>query len=180
MDQYLKLRVIVSILKAIVNNDFDSISIDFCFKNIRYYLSEYVSLENIVEAIDYMNDEYNYVLLEIDHPVGEKYNTIEDVKDSWIISYGAGYNDLKQMIFNYLEQINQIDIDGWVNVYFPVEYEQILSEAYNEIEDNTAVEAMPSQNELESDTFYALGGHDYQEWKKKGGNLDDMMDALGL
>ncbi|MCQ2117210.1 MAG: hypothetical protein MJY76_03620 [Bacteroidales bacterium] len=35
-------------------------------------------------------------------------------------------------------------------------------------------------DEYERDTFYALGGYDYDEFKRHGGNIDDMMDALGF
>lgn len=33
--------------------------------------------------------------------------------------------------------------------------------------------------DYERETFYALGGDDYDEWRNNGGNLDDMMDGLG-
>lgn len=33
--------------------------------------------------------------------------------------------------------------------------------------------------DYERDTFYALGGDDYEEWRNNGGNLDDMMDGMG-
>ena len=34
--------------------------------------------------------------------------------------------------------------------------------------------------DYERETYYALGGEDYDEWRNKGGNLDDMMDGLGF
>ena len=34
--------------------------------------------------------------------------------------------------------------------------------------------------DYERDTFYALGGDDYDEWRNNGGNLDDMMDGMGF
>lgn len=34
----------------------------------------------------------------------------------------------------------------------------------------------PDYQEMERDTFYALGGYDYDAFKEKGGNVDDMMD----
>lgn len=33
--------------------------------------------------------------------------------------------------------------------------------------------------DYERDTYYALGGDDYDEWRNNGGNLDDMMDGMG-
>ena len=37
----------------------------------------------------------------------------------------------------------------------------------------------PDDTDYERDTYYALGGDDYDEWRNNGGNLDDMMDGLG-
>lgn len=34
--------------------------------------------------------------------------------------------------------------------------------------------------DYERDTYYALGGDDYDKWRENGGNLDDMMDGMGL
>ena len=31
----------------------------------------------------------------------------------------------------------------------------------------------------ERDTYYALGGSDYDTWKEDGGDLDSMMDGMG-
>ncbi len=36
------------------------------------------------------------------------------------------------------------------------------------------------EDEYERDTYYALGGEDYEEFKRRGGSIDDMMDALGF
>ena len=36
------------------------------------------------------------------------------------------------------------------------------------------------EDEYERDTLYALGGDDYEEFKRRGGSIDDMMDALGF
>lgn len=37
----------------------------------------------------------------------------------------------------------------------------------------------PDETDYERDTYYALGGDDYDEWRNNGGNLDDMMDGMG-
>lgn len=34
--------------------------------------------------------------------------------------------------------------------------------------------------DYERDTYYALGGDNYDEWRNNGGNLDDMMDGMGF
>ena len=38
----------------------------------------------------------------------------------------------------------------------------------------------PDDTDYERDTYYALGGDDYDEWRNNGGNLDDMMDGMGF
>ena len=37
----------------------------------------------------------------------------------------------------------------------------------------------PDDTDYERDTYYALGGDDYDEWRNNGGNLNDMMDGMG-
>ena len=32
----------------------------------------------------------------------------------------------------------------------------------------------------ERDTYYALGGDDYDRWKENGGDLDGMMEGMGF
>ena len=32
----------------------------------------------------------------------------------------------------------------------------------------------------ERDTYYALGGDDYDQWKENGGDLDEMMEGMGF
>ena len=57
---------------------------------------------------------------------------------------------------------------------------------FEDVEDtrNACYDNEPSYYEPEYDwereTFYALGGSDYDEWKENGGNLDDMMDRMGF
>ena len=37
----------------------------------------------------------------------------------------------------------------------------------------------PDNYNYEEDTYYALGGNDYDRWKEEGGDIDSMMDGLG-
>ena len=46
-------------------------------------------------------------------------------------------------------------------------------------EDKNFVYYDEDDTDYERETFYALGGDDYDEWRDNGGNLDDMMDGLG-
>ena len=34
--------------------------------------------------------------------------------------------------------------------------------------------------DYERDTYYALGGDDYDQWKENGGDLDGMMEGMGF
>lgn len=33
--------------------------------------------------------------------------------------------------------------------------------------------------DYEEDTYYALGGTDYEKFRENGGSIDDMMDGMG-
>lgn len=38
----------------------------------------------------------------------------------------------------------------------------------------------PDDTDYDRDTYYALGGDDYDAFKERGGSLDDMMDGMGF
>lgn len=46
-------------------------------------------------------------------------------------------------------------------------------------DDNFYYQECPDEYDYERDTYYALGGSDYENFKNSGGSLDDMMDGLG-
>lgn len=64
------------------------------------------------------------------------------------------------------------------------------SECWDEIDEKEIERAEQEQSERmfydwieedwERDTYYALGGDDYDAWKRNCGNLDDMMDGMGF
>ncbi len=47
-------------------------------------------------------------------------------------------------------------------------------------EDERYYEQLEKSYNYEEDTYYALGGDDYQRFKENGGSIDDMMDGMGL
>lgn len=57
------------------------------------------------------------------------------------------------------------------------ELNELLAEEY-ETNDNSDYQSC--QDDLERDTYYALGGDDYDEWCNSGGDLDRMMDNMGF
>lgn len=78
--------------------------------------------------------------------------------------YSFGHNDYPEK-FEFLDWV--FDFDSMSFIRNP------------EDEDNRGYDDYPDDTDYERDTFYALGGDDYDEWKNNGGNLDDMMDGMG-
>ena len=70
-------------------------------------------------------------------------------------------------------------------VYSFSENEIVRNPFFHNCEDEDDDDSNYSDNDYiddydyERETFYALGGDDYDEWRNNGGNLDDMMDGLG-
>lgn len=70
---------------------------------------------------------------------------------------------------------------GYKTYYFDTDllhFEEVPEDEEDE-KDNYRYDDYPDDTDYERDTFYALGGDDYDEWKNNGGNLDDMMDGMG-
>lgn len=66
------------------------------------------------------------------------------------------------------------------------EIEKVFSITRNEVVENPYYQDeadepyYPDDWDYDRDTYYALGGTDYEKFKENGGNLDDMMDGIGL
>lgn len=69
-------------------------------------------------------------------------------------------------------------------------YYDVIMEALAEQEEEEAerqrldyqhyCEQLEASYNYEEDTYYALGGDDYQRFKENGGSIDEMMDSMGL
>ena len=66
------------------------------------------------------------------------------------------------------------------------EIEKVFSITRNEVVENPYYQDeadepyYPDDWDYDRETYYALGGTDYEKFKENGGNLDDMMDGIGL
>lgn len=85
-------------------------------------------------------------------------------------------------IYNHETFVNSYNHDDYPEefVFFDwsFDFESLEFERLPE-EDNQRYDDYPDDTDYERDTFYALGGDDYDEWKNNGGNIDDMMDGMG-
>lgn len=105
------------------------------------------------------------------------------------------YNDIESMysyckyalpIPNVWRKKNiQININEYKYIFSFPENRIIYNPFYKDIDDKEDGDSYyhdydyPDDTDYERDTYYALGGDDYDEWRNNGGNLDDMMDDLG-
>ena len=102
------------------------------------------------------------------------------------------YNDIESMysgceyalpIPNVWRKENiQINISEYRYIFSFPENRIIYNPFYKDIDDDGDAYYRdydyPDDTDYERDTYYALGGDDYDEWRNKGGNLDDMMDGM--
>ena len=51
---------------------------------------------------------------------------------------------------------------------------------YDDYDDEPCYDSSSDDYDWERETFYALGGDDYEAFRERGGSIDDMMDALGF
>lgn len=105
------------------------------------------------------------------------------------------YNDIESMylyceyalpIPNVWRKENiQINISEYKYIFSFPENRIIYNPYYKDIDDKEDADSYyhdydyPDDTDYERDTYYALGGDDYDEWRNNGGNLDDMMDGMG-
>ena len=107
-----------------------------------------------------------------------------------ILCFHSENNEKEYVVINSEGEVHKLNIDdsddekfyvGLKSYYFDTNllvFEEVP--IYDsEDEDDYPYDDYTDDTDYERDTFYALGGDDYDEWKKNGGNLDDMMDGMG-
>ena len=73
---------------------------------------------------------------------------------------------------DYLCKGNRICFE---NVYF-----NKLDDGFHDLYDREEEYRYEEDVDYEKQTFYALGGDDYERFKENGGSIDDMMDGMGF
>ena len=102
------------------------------------------------------------------------------------------YNDIESMYSDYeyalpisnvwRKENIQINISEYKYIFSFSENIIIYNPFYKDIEEDDSYNYdydYPDDTDYERDTYYALGGDDYDKWRNNGGNLDDMMDGMG-
>ena len=118
------------------------------------------------------------------------FNNINYIKDIYIYPSVIHLNTpiielLKQTISTF-----QAGGHDWYTLAFLYPFESCFDTEQSNIDyiwkDQSEEDDYPEKNvyypepDYEEDTYYALGGTDYELFKERGGSLDDMMDALGF
>ena len=91
---------------------------------------------------------------------------------------------------NYGSQVNdemQLKID-MAHLLFTEDAQCRMNDIIEEIEEVSRIAdyeewlhaADIDDTDYERETYYALGGEDYDRFREEGGNIDDMMDGLGF
>lgn len=76
----------------------------------------------------------------------------------------------------------EFNVGGFNNYYFNTDILRFENVPVNEEEsdDDYCHDYYPDDTDYDRDTYYALGGDDYDAFKERGGSLDDMMDGMGF
>lgn len=124
---------------------------DILFNSEGYTLIAEKSSYPNERLICFYNDESKYAIIDGNGTLYE----FEDIEELDAATFSCGYNEYK------------FDIDA--NEFIKIEDEEDGYHDYNE----------PDDYDYDRDTYYALGGDDYDRFKENGGSIDDMMDYLG-
>lgn len=114
-----------------------------------------------------------------------EYDIVDEAKNNgdYVFRYE---NETEVILFGYdfwHTEVLEYDLND-----LPDESDEILGWKYNFIndefefieEEDYASDDYPDDTDYERDTFYALGGNDYDSFRENGGSIDDMMDGMGL
>ena len=122
-----------------------------------------------MELFDYQGKSREYDVVDSEGNSLDK-NEIDTCNDKYAVllyfnMYSQDYTT-EEYVFSFSE--NKI-----VNSPFYQEDEEDECDDY----EPTGIE---DDYDYERDTYYALGGDDYDSFKENGGSIDDMMDRMGL
>ena len=96
------------------------------------------------------------------------------VNEEYILfGYNYWYSQIIRVAGDKAEDYSE-DIFGWKYNFENNEFEQSSEDDEYDYPD------YPDDTDYDRDTYYALGGDDYDAFKERGGSLDDMMDGMGF
>lgn len=144
---------------------------------------------NETKQLTAFDDDYVYEDSTDEHYMFKKHELSRKTSVDDYICYRVINNTIEEVA---VEDLNPYDIDelkGYnirnekfyiINGYL---YYNVKNDCFVGLEDMIEEDfgsVYEDDYDYERDTFYALGGEDYDEWKNNGGNLDDMMDGMGF
>lgn len=114
-----------------------------------------------------------------------EYDIVDEVKNNgdYVFRYENetevilfGYDFWHTEVLNY--DLNDLpdesdEILGWKYNFIDNEFELVEDEDF-------ASDDYPDDTDYDRDTYYALGGDDYDAFRERGGSIDDMMDGMGF
>lgn len=137
-----------------------------------------IIIEPIYEKIIRSKEKENLLIVKLD----DKYGAINKQGNIIIPIQYAGYNINPYKDYDEYEGLscifwNQENIDFYNSDGELLGTENEKSYEYRHREEEYDDD---QDYDYERDTYYALGGNDYDEWRNNGGDLDDMMNSMGL
>lgn len=157
----------------------------FLLADMKLYKVEnnHISLERNMSDYDYIGGCSNYhlfLLKNTDHKSLDSYvcfhlkdaqlkeEIIEDIRNCY---------ELESDVFKYISMWKFEPILCIGSIFYSVS-EKCFKKSLEDFADYPTPDPDEGYNN-ERDTYYALGGSDYDRWKDEGGDLDSMMDGMG-
>ena len=95
--------------------------------------------------------------------------------DSDVVLFGFDLWHTEMLKYDLVDLPHESEeIMGWKYDFENNEFEPVSDDSKDDYPD------YPDDTDYDRDTYYALGGDDYDAFKERGGSLDDMMDAMGF
>lgn len=147
----------------------------FSFKPVSS-IQDSLQLDNHGE-IKYFDKDYGYE--NYDRPF------FDDVSFEELLQYHPGYiialirHGKLTIADSVISQLNK-DAPYYDSIMEEIEEREKEEEERQREEYERYCEQLEASYNYEEDTYYALGGDDYQRFKENGGSIDEMMDSMGL
>ena len=154
------------------------------------------SFKPVSSLVDSLQLDDNVKIVYYDHSLTVHYDmAIEQECFDYPFFYKVSFEELLQYHPGYIITLirrNQLSISNSVVLQLDKEapyYDGIMNALAEQEEEEEKrrreeyehyCEQLENSYNYEEDTYYALGGDDYQRFKENGGSIDDLMDGMGL